>query len=100
MSRVFRKKKCRLRLENLTRWSSSYLLLESVKRAYDKNAFSEDDPEKKCPVELDEIEVYLQILKPAYIFSISMQKNNSTIADLIPGSYINQKPYQIFKLIL
>ncbi len=86
LSKIFRNKKCRLRLENLTRWSSSYLLLESVKRAYDKNAFSKDDPEKQCPIELDEIELYLQILKPAYIFSISMQKNNSTIADTLPGT--------------
>jgi hypothetical protein len=36
LNRVFRKKKCRLRLENLTRWSSAYLMLESVKRAYDR----------------------------------------------------------------
>lgn len=35
LSRVFTNLKCRLRMENLTRWSSLYLLLESVKRAYD-----------------------------------------------------------------
>ncbi|RNA44646.1 hypothetical protein BpHYR1_017604 [Brachionus plicatilis] len=28
-----REKKCRLRLQNLTRWSSAYLMMESVKRA-------------------------------------------------------------------
>ena len=36
LSRTFSEKKCRLRLENLTRWSSAYLMLESVKRAYDR----------------------------------------------------------------
>jgi hypothetical protein len=40
LSRVFRKKKCRLRLENLTRWSSAFLVLESVKRAYDRGSFT------------------------------------------------------------
>ena len=49
-------------------------------------SLGEIDPEKQCPIELDEIELYLQILKPAYIFSISMQKNNSTIADTLPGT--------------
>lgn len=33
---IFSKKKCRLRCESLTRWSSIYLVLESVKRAYDR----------------------------------------------------------------
>lgn len=35
LNRVF--EKSRLRLENLTRWSSAYLMLESVKNAYDKS---------------------------------------------------------------
>lgn len=36
INRMFRNENCRLRLESLTRWSSTYLMLESVKRAYDK----------------------------------------------------------------
>lgn len=36
LTRVFSDKKCRLRLENLTRWSSAYLMLESVQKAYKK----------------------------------------------------------------
>ena len=35
-SHTFRLLNCRLRLENMTRWSSAYLMLESVKRAYNK----------------------------------------------------------------
>ena len=37
---AFKEKKCRLQCENLTRWSSSFLMLESVKRAYEKGAFN------------------------------------------------------------
>ena len=36
VSHTFRLKKCRLRTQNLTRWSSAYLMLESVKRAFDR----------------------------------------------------------------
>ena len=87
-SSVFREKKCRLRLENLTRWSSSYLILESVKRAYDKNAFIESNPDKRCPVAIEKIELYLQILKPVYLLSIALQNNNSSISDTIPGIFL------------
>jgi len=46
LNRMFRIKKCRLRLENLTRWSSAYLLLESVKRAFDAGLFDEFETER------------------------------------------------------
>ncbi|RMZ93395.1 hypothetical protein BpHYR1_048736, partial [Brachionus plicatilis] len=36
ISHTFREKKCRLRLQNLTRWYSAYLMIERVKRAYDR----------------------------------------------------------------
>lgn len=36
LARTFRDKQASLRIENLTRWSSTYLMLESVKRAYDR----------------------------------------------------------------
>lgn len=81
-NRIFRINKCRLRLENLTRWSSAYLMLETVKRAYDNNVFNSDFI---CPIDLNTIELYLQILKPAYLLSISFQNSNSSIADTIPG---------------
>ncbi len=56
-------------------------MLESVKRAYDKKAF---DDEIVCPVDLKSIEIYLQILNPAYRISLGFQKNSSTIADVLP----------------
>ena len=85
LSRVFRQKKCRLRLESKTRWSPFYLLLLSTKKAYDKGAFDQSDPEKSCPVSLETIETYLQILKPLYLLNVSFQSDHSTIADVIPG---------------
>lgn len=36
LATLFREKKCLLRLDNLTRWSSVFLMLQSVKRAYDE----------------------------------------------------------------
>jgi len=38
-------------------------MLESVKRAYDRGCYEESN--FQCPVPLDKIELYLQILKPA-----------------------------------
>jgi hypothetical protein len=84
LNSVFRMKKCRLRLENLTRWSSAYLMLESVKKAYDRDMFNTDNPELKCPIDLKTIEIYIQILKPCYLASIHFQMPNSSIADTIP----------------
>lgn len=85
LNRVFRENKSRLRIENLTRWSSAYLLLESTKRAYDNNMFNENNSEATCPVDLRTIEIYLQILKPAYLLSLAFQLSSSSIADTIPS---------------
>ena len=51
-------------------------MLESVKKAYDRNVFNEDNV---CPISLETIETYLQILAPAYRVSIGFQKTTSTI---------------------
>ncbi len=39
---AFKEKKCHLQCENLSRWSSSFLMLKSVKRAYEKGAFNDN----------------------------------------------------------
>jgi hypothetical protein len=81
LNRAFKEQKSRVRLENLTRWSSSYLLLLSVKKAYDKGMFESIG----CPVSLQDIEKYLLILKPVYILSQQYQYNRSSITDVIPS---------------
>ena len=85
LNRHFDRLKCRLRCENATRWSSSYLLLESVKRAYIRVAFENETEDLRCPVDEETIDAYLQILKPAYDFLISLQSNKSSICDVVPG---------------
>lgn len=85
LNKVFAQSKARLRIENATRWSSAYLMLESVKRAYDKNLFNEEIEEQKCPLSQNKVETYLQILRPAYRFSITFQNNYSSISHLIPS---------------
>lgn len=57
-------------------------MLGTVKRAYDNNTFNSNFI---CPIDLNTIELYIQILKPAYLLSISFQNSNSSIADTIPG---------------
>jgi hypothetical protein len=81
LAQIHIKKKCRLRTENLTRWSSSYMMLVSYKKAYDRDAFSEN----QCPVEKKTIESYIQILAPAYDFNLLMQRNLASIADVNPS---------------
>ncbi len=58
-------------------------MLESVKRAYDAKLFEND--QIICPVDLETIEVYLQILAPAYRVSVGFQRNLSTISEVIPS---------------
>jgi hypothetical protein len=55
-------------------------MFESIKRAYDRDAFTDEDP---CPIDLKTTEMLFQILKPAYIVPLSFQKNSSTIGDTI-----------------
>ena len=88
LSKIFRNKKCRLRVQGKQRWSLVYLILESTKRALDKKAFDQSDDEKRCPINVEKIETYLQILKPLYLLNISLQSNYSTIGDVLPGKYI------------
>ena len=87
LNKVFSSKKSRLRIENKTRWSSAYLLLESVNRAYDKRLFIHEDINLRCPLSLEKIEIYLQILQPAYRFTISFQNSNFPISALIPSLF-------------
>ena len=96
LNRVFREKKCRLRLENLTRWSSGYLMLESVKRALNKNAFEKSDTE--CPVEADVIDTYLQLLQQSYIVNLGFQSNHTSIADVLSTIKLLKDYYTRVKL--
>ena len=70
----------RLGIENTTRWSSSYLMLMSFHKAKMKNTFSAENP---SPIDLETLELFLQILQPAYQFSLIMQKNKSSIAIIV-----------------
>lgn len=57
--------------------------LESVKRAYDKGLFNNSDQEFVCPVSLEQVEVYLQILTPAYFLSLDFQRSDSSICETL-----------------
>ncbi len=82
LNNAFKTQKCKLRLENLTRWSSAYLMLLSVSKAFKKNLFNEAN---QCPVDIQIVEIYLGILEPAYVLSQQFQFNHSSIADVIPS---------------
>ena len=87
--------KSRLRCDNQTRWNSSFLMLVSVKKAYDKNTFNE---EYKCPHSLSTIEKYIQLLLPAYRFSLFMQRNDCPIGEVVPLLLIMFEEYEKLKL--
>jgi hypothetical protein len=81
INKIFRDLKCRPKIYNKARWTGGMTLLLSVKRAYDKGALENMD----YPVEMETIEMYIQILLPGYQFSLGMQSNHSSIADVIPA---------------
>ncbi len=82
LNRFFKDHKFRLRLESPTRWGSAFLVLESVKQAYDRGAFSGD---LACPISLATIETYIKVLKPAYELSTTLQLKASSTCDVIPS---------------
>ncbi|CAF0905174.1 unnamed protein product, partial [Brachionus calyciflorus] len=85
----FIENKAKLRCENGTRWSSSYLMLESFLKAYEKKAFSDEKAfekqDKPCPVSQRTILSYLKILNPLYTLSLLTQKADWHIGDVIQG---------------
>jgi hypothetical protein len=81
-NRVFRNLKCRPKTYQKTRWLGGILLLFSNKRAYDKGAFTENI---ECPISLEKIEIYIQILLPSYYVTLGWEKNGSSISCVIPS---------------
>jgi len=73
--------KSRLRCENATRWSSTYLMFETFIKAFKKDVFNN---EYKCPYSQADIEFYFKILQPAYLFSVVVQRSTSSIGDILP----------------
>lgn len=80
-TKIFEIKSSRLRCENKTRWSSGFLNLISVYKAY-KNKVNEV---ADCPLDFEKIKFYLQILLPAYRFTTSFQKTDANISQIVPA---------------
>lgn len=62
-------------------------MLHTFHKAFVRNVFT---PENKPPIELKDLEIYLQILYPVYQFSLIMQKDKSSIADVLPTLIITK----------
>ena len=82
-NKVFRELKCSPEIYQKTRWLGAINLLLSTKRAYDKDAFLES--ETVCPVDFKTIEIYIQIILPAQFTTLAWERNQSSIADVIPS---------------
>ena len=85
LSKVFASAKWRQRLDNDTRWGSTFLMLEQIVKAEQKNLLDEIKDECPCPISLAVIKNYLAILKPAYFFNIGLQRQSTSIAEIIPS---------------
>jgi hypothetical protein len=80
---VFKEFKCRMRIENNTRWGSAFIILEVYKKAFERGIF-ENIEDCTLPFHISVIDLILLILKPIYIMSINFQSMRSTIGDVIP----------------
>ena len=60
-----------MRLENITRWGSGILMLETIRKANDLGILNENSDNLKSPVAISMIDDYLKILKPAYLFNLN-----------------------------
>ena len=79
-SLVHRNKKSKLRIDNATRWGSSFLMLEAILKAFKRgvcncNYFTFD---------IRVIEIYYQKLQTLYQFNVFIQSSDSKKADVIP----------------
>ena len=83
LNKVFRDLKCRPKTYQKTRWLGAINLLLSTKRCYDKEAFALSDID--CPVDIKTIEIYIQILLPAHFTTLPWERNQASIADVIPS---------------
>ena len=50
-----------------------------------KKILNENSDNLKSPVAISMIDDYLKILKPAYLFNLNLQRNSSTIAEVVPS---------------
>ena len=89
------KNKTRLRCDNKTRWNSSFMMLLSIKRAYEKKTFDEN---YKCPYTLEVVEKYIQVLQPAYRYSLFMQQTDAPIGDVLPALLIMLQELEKLKI--
>ena len=77
-----RQLKCKIHRQNFTRWSSSFMMLISYLKSYQKGVFTN---ENKCAASENELEKYIQILLPMYIFTNDSQSEKATIASVVPS---------------
>lgn len=77
-----RKKRCKAQRQNFTRWNSSFNMLFSMHKAYERKVF---DSNYECPVSNEEIKCYLKILSPVYLFTNDMQSNEANISFVVPS---------------
>ena len=79
LSRIYQHLHCRLRSDNNTRWGSGFMSFDSAKRAYLAGAFTKSE----CPVQIEIIDSYLEVLSPAYIVNLEMQYKKASISQII-----------------
>ena len=76
LAKVYREQQCKLQKQNFTRFSSSFIMLYSVYKAYKQNLYDETN---QLPFDIIEIESYIQILLPLYAFSNDLQNDMANI---------------------
>ena len=69
--------------------------LKTIKRAYEKNTFDEN---YKCPYSLEIVDKYIQVLQPAYRFSLFMQQSDAPIGDVVPALLIMLQELEKLKI--
>ncbi len=73
---------CWPKLDQATRWSGGYEMLLSGREGYEKEAF--DKAGIEYPVSVEKLDVYINILRPAYETSLLFQHTKATIAIVVP----------------
>jgi hypothetical protein len=82
LSKRHSEKNSKIHRQQFTRWNSTFFMLYSYLKAYRRKVFNND---YACPIDEKEIEEYLQILLPLYIFTNDIQSDDSNISIIVPS---------------
>lgn len=82
IQKLHRANRSKIHRQNFTRWNSSFEMLLTYLKSFQKGIYNGD---YACPIEREQIEHYIQICLPLYLFTNDLQSCKANISCVLPG---------------